>query len=119
MALEPDDSLNTSRQMQYEQPESGSPEYLNLLDEMRDLHIRKNTGYAAAGDGDPWYNFRQCEKFGISSADGVITRMSDKWSRLQSLWLDSNNDMVGEPIEDTLMDLAAYSLILICLRREK
>lgn len=97
----------------------GSPEYLKLLDEMRDLHIRKNTGYAAAGDGDPWYNFRQCEKFGISSADGVITRMSDKWSRLQSLWLDSDNDKVGEPIEDTLMDLAAYSLILICLRRER
>lgn len=98
----------------------GSPEYLELLDKMRDLHIRKNQGYSAASKvGDCWHNFRQCENFGIPAPDGVITRMSDKWSRLQSLWLDRANDKVDEPIEDTLMDLAAYSLILICLLKEQ
>jgi hypothetical protein len=97
----------------------GSPEYLELLEEMKDLHIRKNTGYAAAGNGDPWYNFRQCGFFGIPVTDGVVTRMSDKWSRLQSLWKNPDRNLVDEPIEDTLMDLAAYSLILICLLREQ
>ena len=98
---------------------AGSPEYLQLLNEMRELHIKKNAGYAGAGASDPWRNFRQCEQFGIPAVDGVIARMSDKWSRVQSLWKDRSNDQVGESIEDTLLDLASYSLILICLLREK
>jgi hypothetical protein len=98
---------------------AGSSEYKQLLDDMRDLHIRKNAGYAGAGASDPWSNFRQCEQFGIAAVDGVITRMSDKYARIQSLWKDKSNEQVGESIEDTLLDLASYSLILICLLREK
>ena len=97
---------------------AGSPDYLRLLEYMGDLHVRKNAGYAGHSN-DPWSNFRMCESFGIPAVDGVITRMSDKWSRIQSLWKDKSNDQVGESLEDTLMDLAAYSLILICLLREK
>jgi hypothetical protein len=70
---------------------------------MRDLHISKNAGYAGAGASDPWSNFRQCEQFGIAAVDGVITRMSDKWSRIQSLWKDKSNEQVGESVEDTLL----------------
>ena len=95
-----------------------SAEYLKLLDDMRDLHNRKNAGYAGQSN-DPWTNFRECELFGITSADGVITRMGDKWSRLRSLWHNPKNEQVNEPITDTLMDLAAYSLILVCLLQEK
>jgi hypothetical protein len=84
---------------------------------MADLHRRKNAGYAGHSD-DPWINFRCCEAFGIDACNGVITRLSDKWSRLQSLWCDPNNEQVGEAVEDTLLDFAAYSLILICLLRE-
>ncbi len=98
---------------------TGSSEYLKLLEDMRELHIKKNAGYAGVGAADPWRNFRMCESFGISAVDGVITRMSDKWSRVQSLWKDRSNDQVGESVEDTLLDLASYSLILICLLKEK
>lgn len=97
---------------------AASAEFLNLLDELRELHIKKNAGYAGHS-ADPFANFRQCEAFGISATDGVITRMSDKWSRLQSLWADASNEQVGESIRDTLMDLSAYALILICLLEEK
>jgi len=95
-----------------------SQEYLDMLDELKDLHERKNRGYSGYSN-DPWANFRECEAFGISATDGVITRMSDKWSRIKSLWQDRNNDQVGENIIDTLQDLAAYALILICLLNEK
>lgn len=95
-----------------------SQEYLDKLTEMADLHKRKSVGYV--GDNvDNWANFRMCEAFGIKATDGVITRMSDKWSRIQSLWQKPENDQVGESIKDTLMDLAAYSLILICLLEEQ
>lgn len=97
--------------------DGGSVAYRALLDEMWQLHIAKNTGYAGYSP-DPWANFRQCEAFGISAACGVLTRMSDKWSRLQSLWKNPERDRVGESIKDTLIDLSAYALILICLLEE-
>jgi len=97
--------------------DGGSPAYRVLLDAAWQLHIAKNAGYAGHS-ADPWANFRQCEAFGITAADGVLTRMSDKWSRLQSLWQNPERDMVGESIEDTLKDLSAYALILVCLLQE-
>jgi len=94
-----------------------STEYLKLLEDMADLHQRKNAGYS--GDNpDSWANFRNCEVFGVSAQAGVLTRMSDKWARLTNLWKNPRNEQVGESIDDTLMDLAAYALILVCLRRE-
>lgn len=93
---------------------SGSPEYLKLLSDMADLHKRKNAGYAG-GTGDPWSNFREADSLGSSAFTGVLIRMSDKWSRIKSLKRNPANDQVNESMRDTLFDLAAYSLIAICL----
>ena len=95
----------------------GDPTYLSLLDEMKDLHIRKNAGYS--GDSpDRWANFRLSESLGVSPVLGVLVRMSDKWIRITNLIKNKDFDLVGEAIEDTLMDLAAYCLIAVCLLRE-
>lgn len=95
-----------------------SQRYLQLLDEMKDLHIRKNAGYA--GDSpDPWANFRMSESFGVSAFLGVLVRMSDKYIRITNLVKNPNNEKVGESIKDTLFDLAAYSLIAIAILEEK
>ncbi|SRR5260221_14608129 len=95
-----------------------SKEYLKLLEDMASLHQRKSAGYVGSNP-DVWSNFRECADFGIDPIDGIITRMSDKWSRLKSLFKNPSNDQVNESIEDTLMDLSAYSLILICMLREE
>jgi hypothetical protein len=86
---------------------------------MKELHERKNAGYAGANNPDPWDNFRLAERFGVSAFQGCLVRMSDKFIRVANLSKDPNNDMVGEPIVDTLMDLAAYALIGICLFEEQ
>lgn len=97
---------------------NGDPTYLKLLDEMRELHIRKNAGYS--GDGvDRWANFRLAEAFGVSTLLGVMVRMSDKWIRITNLIKNPKFDQVGESIDDTLFDLASYALIAICIRRER
>lgn len=83
-----------------------------------DIHHRKNAGYAGADQDDPWRNFRQCEAFGIHIEDGIITRMSDKMARWQNLRRDPVNEQVGESILDTLLDLANYAVILVCVRQE-
>lgn len=95
-----------------------SKQYLNLLDEMKELHIRKNAGYAGKDAEDAWANFRMSEAFGVPAFQGCLVRMSDKFIRVSNLLKDPSNDMVGESVDDTLFDLAAYALIAICLRRE-
>lgn len=81
------------------------------------LHEKKNRGYAGHSP-DPWINFRGSLAFGITPFQGVLIRMTDKWSRITSLRASQHNDQVGESILDTLADLAAYALIAVCLRRE-
>lgn len=96
----------------------GDPTYLELLEKMKQLHPAKNAGYA--GDSqDRWANFRLAQAFGITPILGVMVRMSDKWARIQNLFKNPDNDKVGESIKDTLMDLASYALIAICLLEEK
>lgn len=97
---------------------AGSKEYLNLLQDMASLHERKNAGYAG-NTNDPWSNFRESEDFGVPAWKGALIRMSDKYSRIKSLVSNPNNEQVGESLEDTLMDLSAYALIVLCLRREE
>lgn len=107
----------------------GSPDYLALLDkvparvgamleEMRELHKKKNAGYSGDSE-DRWANFRDSELVGVEAWRGALIRMTDKYKRITNLAKDLSLDKVGESIEDTLMDLAAYALIVICLRREK
>lgn len=84
---------------------------------MADLHMRKNAGYA--GDNpDPWANFRECTRFGISTVQGAITRMSDKIARYRVISADPSKELVNESAVDTLTDLAAYAIIITCLMDE-
>lgn len=93
--------------------------YLQLLEEAKELHIRKNAGYSGADNPDPWANFRMSEAFDVEAWRGALVRMSDKYIRVTNLVKDASNEQVGESIEDTLKDLAAYALIAICLLREE
>lgn len=94
-----------------------SQKFIDLLDQMKDLHIRKNAGYAGHSP-DPWANFRMSEAFGVDPFHGCLVRMSDKYIRSSNLVKDSSLDQVGESVKDTLFDLAAYALIAICLMEE-
>lgn len=50
------------------------------------------------------------EKLGIISA---VTRISDKYNRLCNLATNKDIDSLGESIEDTLKDMAAYCIMTI------
>ena len=96
---------------------SASPRYLALLDKMADLHRAKAAGYS--GEKDTWANFREAEAWGITPLAGCLVRMGDKYRRVQNLIRNPANEQVGEALTDTLMDLAAYALIAICLIEEE
>ena len=98
----------------------GHPTFYELLLKMAQIHEIKNKGY---GIGNPLGNFMMCESFGVPAWKGCLVRMSDKWARLCNLTqkMDDPNyaDAVNmEGIEDTLIDLANYSIICLILLRE-
>lgn len=93
----------------------GHPQFYELLDQIADLHSRKNQNYSPGKD--PFSNFRESEKFGVPDWLGCLVRMGDKWNRATNL-AKGHKDLVGESIKDTLMDLAVYSLICIILYDE-
>ena len=96
---------------------SGHPIFYELLEEMARIHSIKNQDY---GDGNPLGNFMESEGLGIPAFQGILVRMSDKWSRIKSLV--KKERMLGkvkdESIEDTLIDLANYAILAIVIRRE-
>lgn len=96
-----------------------SAKFMNLLTEMEDIHKRKNAGYAGEGSMDPWANFRMSEAIGVSAFNGCLVRMGDKYTRVCNLAQNPDNEQVGESIHDTLIDLANYALIAICLYEEE
>jgi hypothetical protein len=95
-----------------------SKRFMELTDMMRDIHKRKNAGYAGDCD-DAWANFRYSELFGIPAFKGCLVRLSDKFIRIANLTKNPNNEQVGEAITDTLLDLANYAVIAICLYEEQ
>jgi len=92
---------------------NADPRYLDMLDEMKRLHIDKAAGYGEPGK--TWANFHEAEGWGVSALDGCLVRMGDKYRRCQNLRRNPEADRVGESLRDTLMDLAAYALISIRL----
>jgi len=93
----------------------GHPDFYKILDELRDLHSRKNRDYS--GD-DPLSNLRMCERGGIPAWKGVIVRLTDKVSRLLSFMQKESYEVKDESVEDTLRDAAIYSILAIILYRE-
>lgn len=92
--------------------------HADLCQRMIDITKAKNSDYTGKGD-DPFANFRQVELDGICSTElGFLTRMSDKWSRIRSLMSTNGVGQVkDESLEDTLLDMANYCLLLIGFRR--
>lgn len=89
---------------------------LEIFEELVELHVAKDSDY---GGNEPLGNFKRCEVFGIPAWKGCLVRMSDKWSRLLSLVAkDGDHAVAGEGLEDTLKDLAVYSVITLALMDE-
>jgi hypothetical protein len=94
----------------------GHPMFNQLLSEMSHLHATKNKDYAG---NDYFSNFKMCEDIGIPAWKGVFVRLSDKYSRIKNIIANGGNAHVAtESLEDSLMDLSVYSLIILILLRE-
>jgi len=93
-----------------------NPKFKEKLDEMLAIHEAKNHDYSGEG-GDPYKNFRESEKLGIPAWKGILVRIGDKYSRIMNL-ANSEAHVKDEKIEDTLLDLANYSILCLLVKEE-
>lgn len=83
-----------------------------ICDRMIALSVAKNHDYAGFGD-DAFANFTVVERAGIASTEqGFLTRIMDKVSRINSFVKQGVLNVKDESIEDTLMDLANYAVLM-------
>lgn len=106
-----------ARARQLEQPDlrPGSAEFLQVLDELRELHLRKTLDYGV--DEDALSNIRTSADYvNVPAWAGCVIRMADKMHRLRAFFRRGKVEFDG--IEDTLLDIAAYAAIALVLHRE-
>lgn len=89
-------------------------EFSDILNELQALHDKKQADYGTGAD--PFANIRASEQFGIPAWLGAIVRANDKVSRLQAF--ARKGKLANESVEDSLRDLAVYSVIALLLYRE-
>ena len=87
-----------------------------VLEKMRQIHEAKNHDYSPEGE---WGNFRESEKIGIPAWKGAFVRLQDKYTRACNLVRGREAMVRDETLEDTLLDLANYAAIVLCLLKEQ
>lgn len=71
----------------------------------------KNADYTGLATS-PFFNFEHVAHFGVASVEqGLFTRMTDKVSRIASFIQKGTLEVKAESAEDTLTDLAVYSIM--------
>jgi len=99
---------------------TGHPRFKEVLQELQDLHDRKNSDYAQ--EKRPLSNLQMCEEMGLPAWIGVIIRLGDKYSRLVQLarkYLRGESAAVKEEtVADTFRDNAVYSILGMILYEE-
>jgi hypothetical protein len=92
----------------------GTVKFINILEEIKELHLRKAADYGS--NEDVFANISASEAIGIPAWKGAWLRARDKVKRIDAYCL--NGKLRNEGVEDSLLDLAAYSIIALIKFRE-
>lgn len=87
---------------------------------MAEISKAKNADYTGSVEDDPFANFTRVEALGICSTEqGFLTRMTDKLSRIASFVKQGKLQVKDESVQDTLLDLANYSILMLAYLESK
>lgn len=85
--------------------------FTDILDTMKEIHEAKNHDYSREGE---FGNFYEAERIGIEGWRGAFVRLQDKYTRACNLIYGKKAKVEDEKLEDTLLDLANYAVIVLC-----
>ena len=84
------------------------------------LMQKKNHDYAGKSGLEPFANFTRAEAMGITTTEkGMMVRLLDKMSRLSSFMDSGTFKVENEKLEDTILDVINYSILLHAYMTEK
>lgn len=87
-----------------------------ILEKIHELHLAKQQDYGRPGD--PFHNVRQGANFaGLDDWVAAMIRAQDKMGRLSVV--AQGGTLTNEGIEDSFIDLIAYTAIALCLYKEQ
>jgi len=90
--------------------------FQRILEEIDNMHLAKQRDYGRPGD--PFHNVRQGAEFaGLDDWVAAMIRAQDKMGRLSLV--AQGGTLTNEGIEDSFIDLIAYTTIALCLYREQ
>lgn len=97
-------SYNTKWDMYFSEPSNlnETSKFKDITDKMNEIYQMKNSDYGNSFD-------KSCDEFGITAA---LVRIGDKFNRIKTL-VKKDNKVKDESIEDTLLDLANYSILTL------
>lgn len=92
-------------------PVEGPVTLQHIVQRCSETSRRKSGDYA--GHNDPFRNFRKCEYYDLPVDIGIIYRLTDKFSRYETLSTGKENEVKDESLIDTMVDTCNYLAILL------
>lgn len=90
-----------------------------MCEKMIKLTEDKNSDYCG-DDPSAFANFERVEKEGVTSTEvGILTRMMDKYARLNTFVKKGAYKVEDEKVADTCADLANYAIMLSAVIQSK
>lgn len=89
----------------------------NTFDNLLALIKRKNADYTAGAD-DAFANFRRAEPV-VPMLEATWVRWGDKIQRVDAYFRNGKLEVANEGLEDALMDVIGYSMIMLGELKEK
>ena len=94
-------------------------EYYKAIFEAMNISAAKNHDYSGGENSDPLRNFKKSEQAGIPAEIGLMVRMQDKISRIETFVEKGELQVKGESVRDALIDLANYCFLFCALLEDK
>jgi hypothetical protein len=98
---------------------------VDTYEENVETFIRKNENYGGSFENSAKLEsimrhgeVREDELFDIIADQILVRGFYDKLSRFHQLQIQGEDDLVGEEVEDTLLDLGNYAIMLAAMRRK-
>ncbi len=92
------------------------PENYRILGQMAEIMVAKSQDYCGKANSD-LSNLMMSQRIGVPAWKGALIRLMDKWSRIENFACSEELAVKDESFEDTLLDNAIYSLLIIRLWR--
>ena len=102
-AIKPDTDGVVNKEIKPKENMDNLVDHAGICAELTNTYRKKNADYGNSFS-------RAVEKYGLVSA---LTRISDKFNRLESLILHKEQEVKDESVQDTLLDLANYCIMTV------